>query len=210
VNSLEERGRSIVAQAAKKIRPVEYIRTEVRLMDPEDIVDLATAYLLAQVKQNKRANVRVIERDAQRALPPVVEQREREPRYGTRAWDAWAAREANHEAAEQTRDLRRAYARIDAETMVKKLNFFQTTLEEYKKTVIMEWTTELLNSEFALGDGTTTTWGDATREQHEARMELHGRNALAGMEGYARHAAAVEELERTGAESLREALAVAA
>lgn len=239
-HNLEERGRSIVATASKKIRPVEYIRSELRLMDAEDLLDLAVAYLLAQVKQSQRARVRDIERDAQDsaltlrapaadvassrllmvapgAPPPTVAREEIREEWlrnnsgnpaALRAYDEGMAREqerldkiAERVAAkdrEREESYRLAWAKVDE------------AFSRLKNELRMEWTSELLGSEFALGDGTTTTWGDATREQHLLRMALHKRNAVAGMEGYARHAAALEEIERTGSANLREALTVTA
>jgi len=197
--SLELASREIVKKAASKLSPVDYIRSELRQMDPEDVVALATAYLLAQLKQRKRAQVREVEHEAQAS---------REPRWGTRAWDRWAELPENAEAAEKTREWHYQADAIDLRLARELRADIGRALDEFTNTMKMVWTRELLDSEFAVGDGTVTTWGDATLEQHEARMAMHRQNALGAAEGYARHAAAVDEIKRAGTSTLREAVSV--
>lgn len=67
----------------------------------------------------------------------------------------------------------------------------------------MEWTAELLDSTFALADGSRVTWGDATADQHRERVDMFRRNALANLEGAARHEQAIDALMESGAKSLR-------
>lgn len=82
-------------------------------------------------------------------------------------------------------------------------------MEEYASALRITWTAELLASSFATGDGAFVTWGEASREQHEARLLMHGANAQAAFEGYARHRQAIDLLERTGSSCLNEAMVVA-
>lgn len=62
----------------------------------------------------------------------------------------------------------------------------------------LETTRELLSTIFALGDGCQVTWGDATAEQHEQRIEMLTRNAAGVVETAARHAAAVRMIRESG------------
>jgi hypothetical protein len=82
--------------------------------------------------------------------------------------------------------------------------------EQFAAELKAEWTAELLSSEFALADGTTVTWGDATVEQHEQRVELFTRNAVANAEGAARHKLAIEALKQSGSPTLNDLAKVAA
>lgn len=66
----------------------------------------------------------------------------------------------------------------------------------------MEFTAELLASEFALGDGRRVTWGEATVGDHEQRIELLTKNAAANAEAAARHVNAVSVLTSLGLERL--------
>lgn len=207
MNDLEKRSREIVAAAESKIRPIEFIRTQVREMGEEDLIDLAVAYLYGQVKQRRRARVRGIEQSAQ-YQPPAVPQVPKEPRWGTAGWGRWAALPENAQLAEETRKYRAELARKDSEMLSEYMRSVNAAIDKFREKMRMEWTQELLGSEFAVGDGTVTTWGEATREQHQARMAIHKRNAAAGMEGYARHAAALDEIDRSGATCLRDALRV--
>lgn len=72
--------------------------------------------------------------------------------------------------------------------------------------LFVEWTSALLGAEIAMPDGTRTTWGEATIEQHERRRAMSAGNAMANMENAARHAEAVDLLRQTGALNLNTAL----
>lgn len=68
--------------------------------------------------------------------------------------------------------------------------------------VRLETTRELLTTVFALGDGTETTWGDATVDQHGQRIELLTKNAAGIMETAARHQVAIRMIEEAGVKCL--------
>lgn len=73
---------------------------------------------------------------------------------------------------------------------------------EVRKKIIVEWTFELLETEIAMPDGTRTTWGNATLDQHEIRRTMLADSAMANMEAAARHANAIEQLKSSGASNL--------
>lgn len=77
-------------------------------------------------------------------------------------------------------------------------------MSDLKADLQMEWTRELLDSVFAVGDGTFVSWGEATVEQHEARIQMHAVNAEAAMEGWARHSQAVDAIAEAGVSCLNE------
>jgi len=76
--------------------------------------------------------------------------------------------------------------------------------EAWKQALRMEWTRELLGAAFALRDGTIVTWGSATVAQHEDRIAMFTDNAVANIEGAARHQAAITELREKGLLCLNE------
>ena len=77
-------------------------------------------------------------------------------------------------------------------------------LESAKEVVRVEVLGELLDAEFALGDGTSVTWGDATVEQHEVRVEMLTKMAGGTIETAARHQSAIDHLREANATSLND------
>ena len=78
----------------------------------------------------------------------------------------------------------------------------QKEIRAIKQEAIMEWTEELLQSSLALPDGTIITWGSATRNDHEARIEMLHVNVMANAEAIRRHEAAVIALVSSGKKTL--------
>lgn len=72
---------------------------------------------------------------------------------------------------------------------------------------LLAWTEDLLAAEFRLSDGTLTTWGSATIEQHRERVEMFSKNAAASVMGAGRHLQAVQELEAAKASTLNDLVA---
>jgi hypothetical protein len=71
-------------------------------------------------------------------------------------------------------------------------------LDDYEATLKMEWTKELLALSFAVDhSGATVTWGAATVEQHQSRIDMLMGNATANIEAAARHQAAIGEITKT-------------
>lgn len=79
-------------------------------------------------------------------------------------------------------------------------------LEEYRKAVIVNWTAELLASEFAIGDGTRVTWGTATVEQHAARISMLTKNVRGNLDAIQRHEAAIATIKEQQAGNLAQAV----
>ncbi len=99
-------------------------------------------------------------------------------------------------AAERDQADREIALRVRAE--------FDAIIDGYTQRLRVEWTTELLASELALGDGTRTTWGEATVDQLSARAEMFARNAMAGIEGAALCRRALKDLAESGAACLND------
>jgi hypothetical protein len=68
----------------------------------------------------------------------------------------------------------------------------------------LELTRELLSAEFALGDGRTVTWGDATAHDHAQRIDLLLKNAHGSVETANRHRVAIAMLAEHETATLRE------
>jgi hypothetical protein len=194
MDDIEERVSSYVKKAAGKLSPETYLSGVVRRMDRGQVDVLATAYLLAQVKLRKRSVVARVERESAR------------PNRGTKAWYTWLD---SPEGAAQ-KDLEIEYEREDDERKARWNKELIGIIQRHKEELRMEWNDELLRSDFALADGTKVTWGDASREQHEWRVDMHEKNAAAGIEGAARHRAAISLLDQSGSVSLNAAIKVAA
>lgn len=183
----------IVQKAAKKISPLTYLSGQVRQMERDEVEALAVAYLMLRVKQSKRAAVAEVER------------RTKKPRFGTKAFESWAADPANKVAAASEIELQERFAEIDERAARRFADGMTAMIDDFQRALRDQWTDELLAQEIALGDGTTVRWGDATAEHHQQRFDMHMRNATAGAEGAARHKAAIETLRETGAANLYEA-----
>lgn len=182
MSSFESRVGEIVAKAANRLSPTTYISSAVRDMERWEVDELAAAYLLAAVRNRQRSGVARTERDAQVAYRPSAVKPELE---------AAAARDDEEARLRLNREMK---AIIDA------------GMDRYATKLRMQWTDELLRSEFALGDGSKVTWGEATKGQHELRMQMHLKNAAAGVEAAARHREAIAVLDSSRATTLNEAV----
>lgn len=88
----------------------------------------------------------------------------------------------------------------------KKWATVRALLDEYRRVVIVEWTAELLDSEFAVGDGRRVTWGAATVDEHVARIRLLTSNVRGNLDAIARHEAAIRAIQESSTASLAEAV----
>lgn len=83
------------------------------------------------------------------------------------------------------------------------------TLDWAVKQTELRITQELLGSEFALGDGRRVTWGEATVEDHEDRVEMLKKNIAGNAETAARHIRAIEMIKNNNVNRLADLEAVA-
>jgi len=176
----------IVKEAIKKLSPVTYLMTHVRTMKREILEELVVAYLLSQVEQRKRASSRSVERASERPVyapikTPVTPSPEQDE----------VPEQSELELALAAEGRRRE---LDAQIMIaRNVSRIELLLND-----------ELLRSQFSLGDGTKTTWGEATQADHLVRYEMYKTNLIADAEGAARHKKAIELLEASGAPTLNE------
>lgn len=77
-------------------------------------------------------------------------------------------------------------------------------LDEVAEMTRLEVTKELMETLFALGDGTRVTWGEATITQHEQRLAMLTGNIEGLADTAARHRRAIEMIQEAGVTSLRE------
>lgn len=164
--------------------------------------ELAVAAVVSTVRTRRRSATLVVERSAivskdnwETALTPSAAG----VRKGTASYDRWLTETENG----------RKYADEEHEYNRRKWSALSDALDRYTKELRVQWTAELLSSEFALADGTRVTWGEATREQHIERRDIFMRNASANLEGAARHQQAIDALEGNAA-TLNDLVQVAA
>ncbi|MFC5930912.1 hypothetical protein D6T64_12020 [Cryobacterium melibiosiphilum] len=201
-SDLQARAQSIVTAASEKLAPLHFLKVSAAAMSREDVDALAVAYLYGQVKGRKRRETLNVERDA--------ETRTVEPNWGTNRWGVWAAVPENAERAEKTRQYQSEAQATRDHYRRESDKGLTAIIGTFMREVRTQWTAELLESKFALGDGTETRWGEATREDHAYRIGMHKRNAVAGIEGAARHQQAIEAIDAAGCRTLNESLKVAA
>lgn len=123
----------------------------------------------------------------------------RMPRKGTKARERW----------EQETEEGRAWVEMERDFEHKKYEGLACLLDEWKDHLRIEWTAELLESEISMPDGRRTTWGAASLDDHRKRKAMFESNAVANLEGAARHAKAIEDLESTGASCLNDVVRAA-
>lgn len=187
-----ERKRQIVADVEAFAPRYERLCREIdqRLTD-EDCRRWAIHEIASDVRAQWRGKTRAAEEAAERqAREAALEVRRASPEHKARQRQM----ADEHEAA---------MAEIDR----KFREGMQSALDQFRRHVIIEWTEELLDSGFALPDGTSTTWGDATAEQHQARADAMMRHATGEMASASRHLKAIDELKSNGAKCLRELVA---
>lgn len=158
--------------------------------------ELAARCLAEKVIDRRRAQTLAVERSVERS--------------GTFA-ETPSGRVASERTQQETSAFEEMIARRREEEEAGRRRFWQTITDataRYAEALKMEWTRELLDSGFALPDGTTVLWGDATVEQHMERREMFMRNAVANAEGAARHDQAIRELSEAGVTTLREMVSV--
>lgn len=150
-------------------------RLTVHAMPSDDVAKAALLWLVSTVRARRRNQTHQIEQAA------TVRPRRRPT----------AAERAEREE-ERYQDLMRFGGQV------------AKIMEEYAAEKFTEWTQELLESRFALPDGSTVEWGAATIDDHRQRVEMFQGYAEASIEGGARHQQAIDALTESGAECLNE------
>jgi hypothetical protein len=173
-------------------------RERVTLLEPEVRDELAALFLAEQAGNLRRTRTLETERaaatrDEPLGVPMSKAQRKRLER------EVW--RRDHPDEAQAHDEAIEAIDRRFTEEML-------ATIGRFRDELRIEWTRDLLDASIALPDGRVTTWGEATVDEHEARAELFTRNAIANAEGAARHRQAIDELNASGARTLRELVGV--
>lgn len=160
---------------------------------------LALRQLWEEVGDIVRSRTLRAERDAEKRTQPSED-----PPVEPHGSAAMAHGGCSCDPCARYRSVQEEYDREAAEAEARHRARLQKAFDDYAAELRIEWTRELLDSPFALSDGVLVTWGDATVEQHRERVEMFERNAVANIEGAARHRSALRDLDQSGAHSLRE------
>jgi hypothetical protein len=155
--------------------------------------EYAAAYVLQMIRAERRRKVAEIERRA-------FEQREAKIR----------ADYSRPEAVAKRSEIDLAYEARQRQHNRELFTEMQEAADKYAAKMRVEWTAELLEAKFSRSDGTSVAWGSASRADHEERVVMHFQHAMTGMQGASRHKAALELLDKTGANTLNEAVEIAA
>lgn len=189
-------------QSGSPTRPIAVAMVD-DLPDGPLLRRLAAEFLVDALARAQRAKTLDEERAAERERQ-THENPGRMPRKGTRARTDW----------ERNTSEGRAWAEAEEAEEMRSMQMFHgalgRTLDRYAEDLRVTWTAELLDSTFALGDGTLVSWGEATVGQHAERRQMFLNNAHANLEGAARHELALRELQASGKPTLRAMVEVAA
>lgn len=164
----------------------EAARKALAIATPAVHRELAVAGLVAISRHRRRAESLQREREAER----------RNDEYQARP-DVAAARKAREADENAQFEERRRMMVGDMRRIV----------DDYTKSLRLEWTAELLATEIVLPDGTRKTWAEVTPEQHDARAEQFEARAIGNLEGAARHRVAASALRASGFATLAEMVA---
>lgn len=164
--------RDIVKAAAELpiSRDRDALRSWLRKQGQTAALDCAVEWLMEELRRTQRSSALIVERAASRCA---------EPKDAPALIDA---AELSSAAEARSARLARLTARVNSE------------VARHQLELNSEWTPALRSQEIGLPDGTRTTWGAATAEQHEARARMFTEYATAHIEGAARHLKAAEEL----------------
>jgi hypothetical protein len=183
----------IASEASEKLSPRTYVASVVRGLDRKELERLAIEFVMQQVKLRVRSRSRQVEREAEVIddLPPLTL-----PSGWRSTGNGWALDAGGNRVHDPRYKYRwEARERKDrAEAMI----------HDYVARMSLDLKPELLMSRFALGDGSETSWGEATAEQHRYRQEMYTANVVADAEGAARHVLAIQMLEAENAVTLNE------
>lgn len=167
--------------------------SHVSTLTRKKVNEYAAAYILQLIRTERRRKVAEIERRSS-----GQREAERVEAYN------------KPEAIAKRSEMDRAYEARQREHFRTFNEELKLSLERYAVQMHVQWTAELLEARFSRGDGTSVAWGEASRVDHEERVTMHFQHAVTGMQGASRHKAALELLDKTGANTLNEAVEVAA
>ncbi len=167
------------------------IEREVMRLTKQQLAGFAAGWVRIAVDSEIRQRTRDAEMAAQKAYEESPEgQAERAAKDRQRA-----ERDAEYRAEKEASDRR--YREGMASAIWK-------CMDDYADYLHVKWTQELLDSPFALGDGRTVMWGDATVEDHRGRVAMLTKHAAGTLESASRHKQAIDDLESAGVQTLRE------
>jgi len=163
------------------------------------IYELAAAALVDAARRRRRSGALAVERSSE--VPEVVTERPRGAsghpvKRGTARYWKWV------ETTDEGREYEASMSEVDAQFGQRLTERLTTVVEDFKSSLRIEWTNELLSTEIAMPDGTRTTWGAATIDQHAERAEMFEQMAQGNIEGAVRHRKAIDELRASGVDSL--------
>jgi hypothetical protein len=200
---------------------VEALKTAIH--DSTGVDDATAAKLSAELvnslpdQERKAVLIAALLRDARHALRMETLSAERSAeilgsQHRTTAEEWEEAAKVRRERYEE-RERRRA-AEIEAGKELRRdlgipedsspLAAMAAAMKRYAAELKMEWTRELLQSAFALRDGSRVTWGAATIAEHRERIEIFVELADSNLKGAARHEAAITAIQRAGTTCLNE------
>lgn len=173
------------------------------------------AYAVMTTPERRSALISLLEAEAEREMRQHVRSVERSAeiaRINSESARFKAALERRHKRPFETLEQANDY---DDQVWIEAIDAKRREQEERRKILFdeistrikMAWSTELLAQEFALGDGTLTTWAMATIEQHEQRINMLAQNIRGNGVAIQRHEAAVIKIMEARAETLAEATA---
>lgn len=182
------------------------IKNWVTALDRDEILDLAASALADELRQRRRQQTRQVERRVTEPARPVptpsrpksLSDAWKSPGKRTKGYNQWLYSEPSTPEKEYVRNRDRENAEIDRRLREDLTKTMTSALESFKQSLRVEWTQELLDSTFALRDGTSVRWGEATVSQFEERKEMFMTNARANLEGAARVEHAISALRSTG------------
>ena len=157
----------------------------------EPVAELAVMMTAELVGRRLRERTLAVERAAEH---PTTKR----PRYGTRAYERWATE------TEEGRAWHAERVEWEEEWERRRFDLLRDLLQKYTDQLRIQWTEELLAQTISMPDGSTTTWGRATLSQHQSRVDMFAAQAMAGIEGAARHRKAIEAIEAAGVQCLDE------
>lgn len=172
----------------------EGIRLAVTGLSRADVNEMAVRWVMHCISKRTRTETRTVERTAIAPADAPIK------------WESITARKQKAAFEKKCAEQEASYLKQQDDAW----NAIQSAFDELKDRWRVDWTAELLDAQFNMPDGTTVTWGTATLEQHEARVEMFRVNAVANLEGAARHQQAIEDIKRAGVSTLHHLVGVAA